>query len=92
MYCDGARATSILISPSGIKLRYATRLQFIVETDKCSNNIAKSEVVLLGLCKLRAMGVKNCIPKMDSKVIASQIEKDDKRCYLRKILTHRPED
>jgi hypothetical protein len=26
MYCDGARATSILISPSGIKLRYAACL------------------------------------------------------------------
>jgi hypothetical protein len=44
--CDGAwgatgvRVAAILTSPSGIKLRYAARLQFSKETDKCSNNIA----------------------------------------------------
>jgi ribonuclease HI len=76
MYCDRDRATSILISPSSIKLRYATCLQFTAETDKCNNNIVEYEVVLLGLRKLRAMRVKNCILKMDSKVIASQIEKE----------------
>jgi hypothetical protein len=81
VYCDGswgvsgAGATSILISPSGIKLRYTVRLQFTVDTDKCINNIAKYEAVLLGLRKLRAMRVQNCILKIDSKVIAGQIEK-----------------
>jgi hypothetical protein len=54
---SGARVAAILMSPLGIKLRYVTRLQFIVETDKCSNNIAEYEAVLLGLCKLQAMGV-----------------------------------
>jgi ribonuclease HI len=44
-------------------------LQFTTETDKCSNNISKYEAVLLGLRKLRAMGVQNCILKIDSKVI-----------------------
>jgi ribonuclease HI len=39
-------------------------------------NIAEYKVVLLGLCKLRAMGVQNYILKLDSKVIASQIEKE----------------
>jgi hypothetical protein len=48
---------AILKSPSSIKLRYAVHLQFTVETDKCSNNIAEYETVLLGLQKLRAMGV-----------------------------------
>jgi hypothetical protein len=63
VYCDGAweisraGAAAILMSPSGIKLRYATRLQFTTETDKCSNNIVEYKVVLLGLCKLRAIGV-----------------------------------
>jgi hypothetical protein len=79
VYYDGAwglsraRAAAILISPSGIKLRYATRLQFIEQTDKCSNNMAEYETVLLSLRKLRAMGVHNCILKIDSKVIVSQI-------------------
>jgi ribonuclease HI len=47
-----------------------------METDKCSNNIDEYEAVLLGLHKLRAMGVQNCILKIDSKVIACQIEKE----------------
>jgi ribonuclease HI len=75
VYCDGAwgvfgaGAAAILISPLGIKLRYAARLQFTTQTDKCNNNVAEYEVVLLGLRKLRAMGVQNCILKTDSKVI-----------------------
>jgi hypothetical protein len=32
--------------------------------------------VILGACKLRAIGVKNCILKIDSKAIAGQIEKE----------------
>jgi ribonuclease HI len=58
VYCDkvwgvsGAGAAAILNSPSGIKLKYAARLQFKVEADKCRNNIAEYEAVLLGLCKL----------------------------------------
>jgi ribonuclease HI len=70
-----ARTTAILISPSGIKLRYAVRLQFTAETNNCIRNIAEYEAVLLGLRKLRAMGIQHCIMKIDSKVIASQIEK-----------------
>jgi hypothetical protein len=82
VYCNGAwgvfraGAIAILISPSGIKLRYVMCLQFIVETDKCSNNVADSEAVLLSLRKFRAMGVQNCILKIDSKVIVGQIEKE----------------
>jgi ribonuclease HI len=82
VYCDGPwevsgdRATTILMSPSGIRLRYVAQLQFIAEVDKCSNNIAEYGVVLLGLHKLRAMGVYYCMLKIDSKVIMSQIEKE----------------
>jgi ribonuclease HI len=73
-----AGAAAILTSPSGIKLRYAARLQFTTEIDKCSNNIAEYKAVLLGLRELRAMGVQHCILKTDSKVIASQIGKEFK--------------
>jgi hypothetical protein len=45
----GAGAAAILTSPSGIKLRYAARLQFASETDKCTNNITEYEAILLGL-------------------------------------------
>jgi hypothetical protein len=51
-------------------------LQFTKEIDKCSNNIAEYEAVLLGLHKIQAMGVQNCILKTDSKVVVSQIEKE----------------
>jgi hypothetical protein len=53
----GAGATAVLISPIRIKLRFAARLQFINEAHKCTNNIAEYEVILLGLHKLRAIGV-----------------------------------
>jgi hypothetical protein len=59
IYCDRAGAAAILISPLGIKLRYATRLQFTKEIDKCTNNIAKYEAILLGLRKPRAIGVRD---------------------------------
>lgn len=58
VHCDGAWGaagvgiTAILTPSNGPKLRYAARLQFLT-----TNNIAKYEVVLLGLRKLRALGV-----------------------------------
>ena len=71
-----AGASVILISPSRTKLRYAARLGFSAESAKCSNNIAEYEAVLLGLQKLRALGVRNCILNTDCKIVASQIEKE----------------
>jgi ribonuclease HI len=38
-----------LTSPSRIKLRYTAILQFINETDKCTNNIIEYEAIMLGL-------------------------------------------
>jgi ribonuclease HI len=71
----GARAAAILISPSGIRLRYAARMQFSSEADKCTNNIVEYEAILLGLRKLRVIGVQRCTLHTDSKVVAGQIEK-----------------
>jgi ribonuclease HI len=56
----GTRVAAILISPSRIKLSYTTGLQFSNEADKCINNIAEYEAILLGLRKLRAIGVQTC--------------------------------
>jgi ribonuclease HI len=72
----GAGATTILTSPSGIKLCYVARLQFNSKVDKCTNNIAEYEAILLGLRKLRVIGVQRCILRTDSKVVAGQIEKE----------------
>jgi hypothetical protein len=47
-----------------------------LESDRCTNNIAEYEAVILGLRKLRALGVTTCILKTDSKVVASQVEKE----------------
>jgi ribonuclease HI len=71
----GARVAAVLLSPSGIKLCYATRMQFNNESDKCTNNIAEYDDMLLGLRKFRAIGVQKCILCTDSKVVAGQIEK-----------------
>jgi ribonuclease HI len=82
VYCDrawgsvGARAAVVLISPFRIKLCYAARLQFTNESDKCTNNIAEYEAILLRLRKLRAIGVRTCVLRTDSKIIFGQIEKE----------------
>jgi ribonuclease HI len=62
---------AILISPSRIKLRYTTRLQFTKETDKCANNIIEYEAIMLALPKLRVIRVQRCVMRIDSKVVSS---------------------
>jgi hypothetical protein len=52
---------------------YYTRLEF-----KCTNNIAEYEAVLLGLQKLRAMGIRRAVLKSDSQVITGQVDKSSK--------------
>jgi ribonuclease HI len=82
IHCDGAwcqagaGAAAVITSPAGIKHRYAARLSFALESDRCTNNIAEYEAVILGLRKLRALGVTACIIRTDSKVVAGQVEKD----------------
>jgi ribonuclease HI len=82
IHCDdawcyaGAGAAAIITSPTGVKHKYAARLSFALESDRCTNNIAEYEAVILGLRKLKALGVTTCIIKTDSKVVAGQAEKD----------------
>jgi ribonuclease HI len=81
IYCDRAwgnfrvGAATVLISPSGIKLRYAARLQFTNKADKCTNNITEYESILLGLQKLRAIGIQACVLYIDLKVVSGEVEK-----------------
>jgi ribonuclease HI len=72
----GAGAVAIITSPTGVKYRYAACLSFALESDRCTNNIAEYEAVILGLRKLRALGVTTCIVKTDSKVVAGQVKKE----------------
>ena len=82
IHCDcawchvGAGAAAIITSPTGVKYRYAARLSFALESNRCTNNIAEYEAVILGLHKLRALGVTTCIIRTDSKVVAGQVEKE----------------
>jgi len=59
-----------LIAPSGLRTKYATRLEF-----KATNNIAKYEGLILGLNKAKALGAKTLLAKTDSQVIVGQVEK-----------------
>jgi ribonuclease HI len=79
VFCDGswgtfgAGAPAVLVAPSKVKTCYAARLDF-----SCTNNIAEYEALLLGLQKLRAMGIRRVILKTDSQVISSHIDKSSK--------------
>jgi ribonuclease HI len=79
MFCDGswgtfgAGAVVILISPSKIKTCYTARLEF-----NCTNNIAEYEALLLGLRKLKAMGIRRAVLKSDSQVITSHVDKSSR--------------
>jgi ribonuclease HI len=72
----GAGAAAIITSPTGVKHRYVARLSFALVSDRCTNNIAEYEAIILGLRKLKALGVTTCIVKTDSKVDAGQVEKE----------------
>jgi ribonuclease HI len=82
IHCDGAwchvgaGAAAVITSPTGVKHRYAACFSFALESDRCTNNVAEYEAVILGLHKLQALGVTTCIIKIDSKVVTSQVEKD----------------
>ena len=58
---NGVGIAAILTPSKGPRLRYAARLEFLT-----TNNIAEYEAVLLGLRKLRALGVRRCTVKSDS--------------------------
>jgi ribonuclease HI len=82
IHCDDAwcharaSAAAIITSPTGVKYRYTACLSFALESDRCTNNVAEYESVILGLRKLRALGVTTCIIRTDSKVVAGQVEKE----------------
>jgi ribonuclease HI len=44
----------------------------------CTNNIAEYEALLLGLQKLKVMGIRRAILKFDSQVISGHVDKSSK--------------
>jgi hypothetical protein len=57
----GAGAATVLVAPSKVRTYYAIKLNF-----SYTNNIAEYEALLLGLRKLKAMGIRRAILKTDS--------------------------
>jgi ribonuclease HI len=79
VFCDGswgtfgAGATAVLIAPSKVRTCYAVKLDF-----SCTNNIVEYEALLLGLRKLKAMGIRRAVLKTDSQVISGHVDKSCK--------------
>jgi ribonuclease HI len=67
------RSGCVLVAPSKVKTRYAARVDF-----SCTNNIAEYEALLLGLRKLKAMGIRRAVLKTDSQVISGHVDKSSK--------------
>ena len=60
-----------MIAPSSLRTKYVARLEL-----KATNNIAEYEGLILGLNKAKALGAKTLLAKIDSQVIAGQVEKE----------------
>jgi ribonuclease HI len=79
VFCDGswgtfgAGAAAVLVAPSKVRTCYAAKLDF-----SCTNNINEYEALLLGLRKLKAMGIRRAILKTDSQVISGHVDKSSK--------------
>jgi ribonuclease HI len=79
VFCDdswgtfGAGAAAVLVASSKVRTWYVARLDF-----SCTNNIAEYEALLLGLRKLKAMGIRRAVLKTDSQVISGHVDKSCK--------------
>jgi ribonuclease HI len=79
VFCDGswgtfgAGAAAVLVAPSKVRTCYAVKLDF-----SCTNNIAKYEALLLGIRKLKTMGIRRAILKTYSQVISGHVDKSSK--------------
>jgi hypothetical protein len=79
VFCDDSWGTfevgaaAVLVAPSKVRTCYAVKLDF-----SCTNNIAEYKALLLGLRKLKAMGIRRAVLKTDSQVISSHVDKSCK--------------
>jgi ribonuclease HI len=64
---------SLSVAPSKVRTYYVARLDF-----SCTNNIVGYDALLLGLCELKAMGIRRAILKTDSQVISGHVDKSSK--------------
>jgi ribonuclease HI len=79
VFCDGSwgtfdvGATAVLVAPYKVRTCYVVKLDF-----SCTNDIAEYEALLLGLRKLKAMGIRRAILKTDAQVISGHVDKSSK--------------
>jgi ribonuclease HI len=79
VFCDGSWGTfgvgaaAVLVAASKVRTCYAVKLDF-----NCTNNIVEYEALLLGLWKLKAMGIRRVVLKTDSQVISGHVDKSSK--------------
>jgi ribonuclease HI len=79
--CDGAWChkgvgiSTVVTSPAGVVIRYASRLVF-ANNEHSTNNTIEYEALLLALRKMKALGQQTFIIKTDSKVIQEHIKKE----------------
>jgi ribonuclease HI len=79
VFCDSswgtfrAGAAAVLVAPSKVRTCYGVKLDF-----SCTNNIAEYEALLLGLRKLKAMGIRRAVLKTDSQVFSGHVDKSCK--------------
>jgi ribonuclease HI len=77
--CDGSWGTfgagvvAVLVAPSKVRTCYVVRLDF-----NYTNNIVEYEALLLGLWKLKAMGIRRAILKTNPQVISGHVDKSSK--------------
>jgi ribonuclease HI len=69
----GTEAVVVLVAPSKVRTCYAIKLDF-----SCTNNIVEYEALLLGLRKLKEMGIRRAMLKTDSQVISGHMDKSSK--------------
>jgi ribonuclease HI len=63
----------VLVAPSKVRTCYTVKLDF-----SCTNSIAEYEALLLGLQKLKVMGIRRAVLKTDSQVISGHVDKSCK--------------
>jgi ribonuclease HI len=79
VFCDGSWGTfgvgaaAVLVAPSKVRTCYAIKLDF-----SYTNNIVEYEALLLGLRKMKAMGLRRAVLKTDSQVISGHVDKSSK--------------
>nr|AAO37475.1 putative polyprotein [Oryza sativa Japonica Group]ABF96980.1 retrotransposon protein, putative, unclassified [Oryza sativa Japonica Group] len=66
----GAGVVAVLTSPGSVPIRYAARMQF-----DTTNNAAEYKAILLGLKKVKALGVRRLLIRTDSKLVAGHVDK-----------------